>query len=72
MAPSRKDQISPTPIPRKGKESFSEGFSERDMDTILSYLQPSDWVERETGYQRIIGQRNKSYERLLESSEKTG
>jgi hypothetical protein len=70
MAPSRKDQISPTPIPRKGKESFSEGFSERDMDTILSYLQPSDWVERETGYQRIIGQRNKSYERLLESSEK--
>jgi len=72
MAPSRKDQISPTPIPRKGKESFSEGFSERDMDTILSYLQPSDWVERETGYQRIIGQRNKSYERLLESSERTG
>lgn len=72
MAPFRKDQISPTPIPRKGKESFSEGFSERDMDTILSYLQPSDWVERETGYQRIIGQRNKSYERLLESSEKTG
>ncbi|PRB00456.1 hypothetical protein CQ046_18495 [Chryseobacterium sp. MYb7] len=70
MAPSRKDQIYPTPIPRKGKESFSEGFSERDMDTILSYLQPSDWVERETGYQRIIGQRNKSYERLLESSEK--
>lgn len=72
MAPSRKDQIPPTPIPRKGKESFSEGFSERDMDTILSYLQPSDWIERETGYQRIIGQRNKSYERLLESAEKIG
>ncbi|WP_426479387.1 hypothetical protein ACP3T3_08040 [Chryseobacterium sp. CBSDS_008] len=72
MAPSRKDQIPPTPIPKKGKESFSEGFSEHDMNTILSYLQPSDWIERETVYQRIIGQRNKSYERLLESSEKTG
>ncbi|PTT42013.1 hypothetical protein DBR28_03060 [Chryseobacterium sp. HMWF028] len=71
MAPSRKDQVPPAPIPKKGKESFPEGFSERDMDAILSYLQPSDWVERETGYELYIPQRNKSYERLLESYEKT-
>ncbi|UKB81016.1 hypothetical protein [Chryseobacterium sp. MEBOG07] len=71
MAPSRKDKISPTPISKKEKENFTEGFSEFDMKIILSYLQPSDWVERETGYQRYISQRDKSYERLLESSEKT-
>ena len=69
MAPSRKDQIPPTPILKKDKERFSEGFSVSDMKIILSYLQPSGWIERETGYQRIIEQRNKSYERLLESSE---
>ncbi|CAI8762787.1 hypothetical protein [Chryseobacterium sp. IT-36CA2] len=69
MAPFRKDQIPPTPILKKDKERFSEGFSELDMKIILSYLQPSDWVDRETGYQRIIEQRNKSYKRLLESSE---
>jgi hypothetical protein len=72
MAPSRKDNTSPTPILKKDKERFLEGFSESDMKIILSYLQPADWVERETGYVRYISQRDKGYERLLESSEKTG
>lgn len=66
MAPSRKDNMPPAPIPKKGKESFSEGFSENDMNIILSYLQPADWVERETAYERYIPQRSKSYEKLLE------
>lgn len=66
LAPSRKDNIPPSPLPKKGKESFSEGFSENDMKIILSYLQPADWVERETTYERYIPQRNKSYEKLLE------
>ncbi|MGR3856708.1 hypothetical protein [Chryseobacterium indologenes] len=66
MAPSRKDNIPPSAIPKKGKESFSEGFSENDMKIILSYLQPADWVERETAYERYVPQRSKNYEKLLE------
>ncbi|MDR4952791.1 hypothetical protein REB14_11445 [Chryseobacterium sp. ES2] len=65
MAPSRKDNMPPAPISKKDKESFSEGFSENDMKIILSYLQPADWVERETSYEQYIPQRTKIYDRLL-------
>lgn len=70
LSPYRKDQKPPEPILKEEKSNYSEGFNTDDMDVILRYLQPLDWVERETGYERNIPQRKKSYEKLLESSEK--
>ncbi|RQO37791.1 hypothetical protein DBR39_12945 [Chryseobacterium sp. KBW03] len=71
FAPRKKDGTPPTPIPKEEKNRFYEGFNNKDMELILSFLRPERWVDKEITYNPIIPPKRKVYERLLESSEKT-
>ncbi|KAB1230807.1 hypothetical protein [Chryseobacterium viscerum] len=71
FSPRKKDGTLPTPIPKEEKNRFYEGFNDKDMDLILTFLRPERWIEKEIAYNPIIPPKMKVYERLLESSEKT-
>ncbi|WP_077418526.1 hypothetical protein [Chryseobacterium sp. JV274] len=66
FAPRRKDEKALTPIPKEEKSRFNEGFNDKDMELILSFLKPERWVDKEITYNPIIPQKRKDYKKLLE------
>lgn len=66
FAPRRKDEKALTPIPKEEKSRFYEGFNDKDMELILSFLKPERWIDKEIMYHPIIPQKRKDYKKLLE------
>ncbi|WP_213280161.1 hypothetical protein [Chryseobacterium indologenes] len=65
-APRKKDGTPPTPISKVDKSRFYEGFNDKDMELILSFLRPERWIDRQITYNPIIPQKRKDYKKLLE------
>ena len=65
-APRKKDGTPPTPISKEEKSRFYEGFNDKDMKLILSFLQPERWIDKQITYDPIIPQKRKDYKKLLE------
>lgn len=70
-APRKKDGTPPTPISKEEKSRFYEGFNDKDMELILSFLRPERWIDKQITYNPIIPQKRKDYKKLLESAEKS-
>jgi len=65
-APRKKDGTLPTPISKVDKSRFYEGFNDKDMELILSFLRPERWIDKQIPYDPIIPQKRKDYKKLLE------
>ncbi|WP_223599395.1 hypothetical protein [Chryseobacterium sp. GVT01B] len=65
-APRKKDGTPPTPISKEEKSRFYEGFNDKDMELILSFLRPERWIYKQITYDPIIPQKRKDYKKLLE------
>lgn len=65
-APRKKDGTLPTPISKVDKSRFYEGFNDKDMELILSFLRPERWIDKQITYDPIIPQKRKDYKKLLE------
>lgn len=66
FAPRKKDGTTPTPISKEEKSKYLEGFNDKDMELILSFLRPERWIDRQITYNPIIPQKRKDYKKLLE------
>ncbi|MDW9380670.1 hypothetical protein [Chryseobacterium sp. JV558] len=66
FAPRKKDGTTPTPISKEEKSKYLEGFNDDDMKTILTFLRPERWIDKQITYNPIIPQKRKDYKKLLE------